>query len=155
MIGYSAIANALHALAAVIWVGGMFFAHMALRPSVAVLEPPQRLRLWAEVFPRFFAWVWVAVIVLNATGFATVFIDFGSFAASGVYIHAMAGTGVLMSLIFVYIYLVPYGKFRARVDESDWPAAAAAQGTIRRLVATNLVLGLITVILGAGGRFVG
>ncbi|MCP5374232.1 MAG: CopD family protein [Hyphomicrobiales bacterium] len=152
MIGFSAVANTLHALGAVVWVGGMFFAHMALRPSVAVLDPPQRLNLWAEVFPRFFAWVWVAVITLNASGFGTVFVDFGGFASAGVYVHAMAGTGVLMSLIFAYIFFVPYRAFRARVGVSDWPAAAAAQAAIRRLVATNLVLGLVTVVLGAGGR---
>ena len=46
---------ALHLLSAVIWVGGMFFAHMALRPAAAqVLEPPHRLQLWVQVFKRFF-----------------------------------------------------------------------------------------------------
>ena len=36
-----AIAIPLHLLAAVIWVGGMFFAYMALRPVAAsLLEPP-------------------------------------------------------------------------------------------------------------------
>jgi uncharacterized membrane protein len=32
----SAVANALHVLAAVVWVGGMFFAYVILRP---VLPP--------------------------------------------------------------------------------------------------------------------
>ena len=45
-----AIAIALHLLAAVIWVGGMFFAYMALRPAAAsLLEPPLRLPLWSQV----------------------------------------------------------------------------------------------------------
>ena len=36
----------LHLLSAVIWVGGMFFAYMVLRPAAAtLLEPPQRLPL--------------------------------------------------------------------------------------------------------------
>ncbi len=49
---------ALHVLAAVLWVGGMFFAWMVLRPAaVAVLQAPERLRLWAEVFRRFVQWV--------------------------------------------------------------------------------------------------
>ena len=56
------IALLLHALAAVVWVGGMFFAHMALRPVAAsLLEPPQRLALWVGVFSRFFPWVFVAI----------------------------------------------------------------------------------------------
>ena len=36
---------ALHVLGAVLWVGGMFFALMVLRPSLAALSPPQRLDL--------------------------------------------------------------------------------------------------------------
>ena len=40
------VSIALHLVAAVIWVGGMFFAYMALRPAAAtVLEPPARLQL--------------------------------------------------------------------------------------------------------------
>jgi uncharacterized membrane protein len=34
-----AVAGFVHLLAVVVWVGGMFFAHMALRPSLALLEP--------------------------------------------------------------------------------------------------------------------
>ena len=61
----SAVANALHVLAAVVWVGGMFFAYVVLRPAVGDIEPAsERLKLWARVFPRFFAWVWAVVIVL-------------------------------------------------------------------------------------------
>ena len=49
----------IHHLAALIWVGGMFFAYVALRPAaMEVLDPPQRLRLWDAVFRRFFQWVW-------------------------------------------------------------------------------------------------
>ena len=41
-----AFAISLHLLAAVVWIGGMFFAYMCLRPSAAaILEPPARLRL--------------------------------------------------------------------------------------------------------------
>jgi len=41
-----AIAITLHTLSAVIWVGGMFFAHFALRPAANhLLEPPLRLFL--------------------------------------------------------------------------------------------------------------
>ncbi len=57
------VSIALHILASVIWVGGMFFAYMALRPAAAqVLEPPQRLSLWIESFKRFFVWVWLSII---------------------------------------------------------------------------------------------
>jgi len=35
---------ALHLLAAVAWVGGIFFATMALRPASMLLDPPLRRR---------------------------------------------------------------------------------------------------------------
>ena len=58
----------IHLLAALIWVGGMFFAYVVLRPAaVEALEPPQRLRLWDAAFRRFFVWVWGAVVVLPAS----------------------------------------------------------------------------------------
>ena len=48
------VALLLHLLGVVVWVGGMFFAYMALRPvGAAMLEPPQRLSLWAGVFGTF------------------------------------------------------------------------------------------------------
>ena len=50
--------NAVHVLAAVIWVGGMFFAVLVLRPSAGALKPSDRLPLWGRVFGKFFPLVW-------------------------------------------------------------------------------------------------
>ncbi|MCI0653906.1 MAG: hypothetical protein L0Y39_05450, partial [Methylococcaceae bacterium] len=64
-----ATAIALHLLSAVVWVGGMFFAYAVLRPAASsLLDASQRLPLWSETFRRFFAWVWVAIVLLVATG---------------------------------------------------------------------------------------
>ena len=54
------LAITLHLLAAVIWVGGMFFAYMALRPATGSLEPSIRLTLWSQTLKRFFPWVWIS-----------------------------------------------------------------------------------------------
>ena len=68
----------LHVIAVVIWVGGMFFAYMFLRPAAAAqLEPPARLTLWAGVFSNFFPWVWSCIVVILATGFWMIFAVFG------------------------------------------------------------------------------
>ena len=49
----------LHLTGVAVWVGGMFFAWVCLRPVAAVqLQPPARLSLWLAVFARFFPWVW-------------------------------------------------------------------------------------------------
>ncbi len=57
-----ALVYTLHLLAALVWVGGMFFAWMILRPAaMTALEGPARLKLWVEVFQRFSSgsgWRW-------------------------------------------------------------------------------------------------
>ena len=63
------IAILLHLLSAVVWVGGMFFAYMVLRPVAGgVLEPPLRLELWRQIFSRFFPWVSLSIVILFITG---------------------------------------------------------------------------------------
>ena len=44
----------IHSLLAAIWVGGMFFAYVILRPSLQEIDPPVRLTLWRGVLKRFF-----------------------------------------------------------------------------------------------------
>ncbi len=137
----------LHVLATVVWVGGMFFAHQVLRPVAASqLEPPARLRLWAGVFGRFFPWVWVAVVLLLLTGQGIV-LEVGGFAVVPKHVHVMAGIGYLMALVFAYVYFVPYRRFVAAVKAEDWPAAGGVLVTIRRIIGTNLTLGLLNIAL--------
>jgi uncharacterized membrane protein len=148
-----AVLIALHVLAAVIWVGGMFFAYMVLRPSAGPLEPPLRLALWQRVFRRFFPWVWLSIILLLVSGYAMLFLRFGGFAGAGPHIHVMQVTGILMMLLFFHLFFVPWRRFSHAVETGTFPEAAKALNQIRRIVAINLVLGLVTVTVGASGRF--
>jgi uncharacterized membrane protein len=144
---------ALHVLAAVAWVGGMFFAYLVLRCAVGPLEPPVRLSLWGRVFGRFFPWVWAAVAALLLTGYAMVFVGFGGFRGVGLHVHVMQGTGILMMLLYFHLFFTPWRRFRAAVDAAAWADAARQLEQIRRLVAINLGLGLFTVAVGATGRY--
>jgi uncharacterized membrane protein len=144
---------ALHVLAAVVWVGGMFFAYMVLRPSAGPLEPPARLALWARVFRRFFSWVWASIAALVVSGYAMLFLHFGGFAGAPLHINIMQVTGILMMLLFLHLYFVPWRRFCRAVEAGAFADAAASLDQIRRIVAINLVLGLITVAVGASGRF--
>ena len=148
-----ALLIALHILAAVVWVGGMFFAYMVLRPSAGPLEPETRLALWHGVFRRFFPWVWLSIVVLLASGYGMMFLDFGGFAGAGLYIHAMQGIGIVMMLLFLHLFFVPWRRFSDAVEKKHFPEAAKHLAQIRRIVAANLVLGLLTIIVGASGRF--
>ncbi len=148
----SSFFNALHALAAAIWVGGLFFAYMVLRPAAGALEAPRRLTLWNDVFAKFFAWVWGTVVVLPATGYYAVFADFGGFAQSGLHVSLMHGLGLVMIAIFLGLYFVPYRRYRAAVAAADWAGAGKLLTVIRRTVAVNTALGLLTIAVGASGR---
>jgi len=144
---------ALHALAAVVWVGGMFFAYIVLRPAAGPLETPARLSLWQRVFSRFFPWVWASIAVLLVSGYAMLFLRFGGFAGAGLHIHVMQLTGILMMLLFFHLFFAPWRRFSRSVEAGALQDAGAALSQIRRVVAINLVLGLLTVAVGASGRF--
>ena len=143
----------LHALAAVVWVGGMFFALMVLRPSAGSLAPPERLRLWSGVFSRFFPWVWVSIALLLGSGYGLLFFYYGGFAGAGGHIHLMQITGLAMTALFIYLYFTPWRRFRDTVASAAVADAAKDLKRIRLIVTANLVIGLLTVIAGAGGRF--
>jgi uncharacterized membrane protein len=137
---------ALHILGAVVWVGGMFFALLVLRPGLSVLTPPQRLELHAEVFRRFFRIVWHAMPLILLSGYAMLFGLYGGFAGVNWGVHAMHLLGLIMAALFVAIFFGPYARFRA--DPS--PASADA---IRKLVLVNLVLGSLTIAVASIGAY--
>ncbi len=145
------IAYLLHVLGVVVWVGGMFFAYLALRPVAAsVLEPPQRLTLWAGVFDKFFPWVWLSVALILATGLHLLMV-LGGLAAPH-HALAMLALGIVMMLIFGHVYFAPYRKLKRAVAGQDWKAGGAALGQIRQLIGINLVLGLVTIAVVFVGR---
>lgn len=144
----------LHLLAAVVWVGGMFFAYMALRPVAAtLLDPPQRLPLWTQTFLRFFPWVWLAVVLLPATGYAMVFSVFGGMGGVGLHVHIMQGLGWVMMLLYMHMFFAPFKRMKRAVAIGDWQAGGAQLAQIRRVIGINLILGLIVVALASGGRY--
>jgi uncharacterized membrane protein len=150
-----AVSAALHQLAAIVWVGGMFFAYVVLRPALAEFTAEVRLATWHGVFRRFFRWVTAALVALFATGYLLLFGGWGGFGDVGLHVHLMHGLALVMLAIFVALLHGPWARFRRARAASDAGAAAAALGRIRRLVALNLTLGLVTAVLGASGRWWG
>lgn len=147
-----ALIKLAHFLAALVWVGGMFFAYVVLRPAaVEVLDPPQRLRLWDSVFRRFFFWVWGAIAVLLISGFYMVYL-FGGFAHLPMHVHAMLLLGLVMMAIYGHVFFGCYRPFSLNVSRQNWKEAGEMLARIRKLIGINLTLGLLTVgvaVLGA------
>ena len=134
---------AVHVLCVVIWVGGMFFAYVVLRPSLGVLEPVQRIALHTQVFRRFFLVIWHAMPLILLSGFTMLFVFDGGAANAAWYINAMMLIGLIMSAVFVLIVFGPYARFRRTTERAT---AAACIDRIRKLIGVNLVLGIITVV---------
>lgn len=145
----------LHLLGAVLWVGGMGFALLALRPALAAIEPPQRLLVHQGALRRFFLIVWHAMPILLLTGYALLFGWYGGFVGAGWHIHAMHLAAIIMAAVFLGLFTGPWKEFRAAMARQDQPAAAAAMNRVRQLVTVNLVLGLLTTAVAAWGRFPG
>lgn len=134
----------LHIFCVVVWVGGMFFAYAVLRPSaVETLDPPPRLRLWNAVFGRFFKWVWAAIAGLLVSGFYMIEL-FGGIARAAPHVHAMMGLGLSMISVYSYVYFACYKPMSAHIAAERWQEAGCILANIRKLVALNLGLGILT-----------
>jgi uncharacterized membrane protein len=135
--------KALHLLCAVLWVGGMFFAYVVLRPSMAAIEAPQRMLLHTRVFKKFFLVVWHVMPLVLITGGAMLALNW-DMATLPWQINAMMGLGLLMAAVFLVIVFGPYRQFRRTTDRNRM---ASSLDSIRKLIGVNLVLGLVTVIV--------
>lgn len=144
----------LHVLGVVVWVGGMFLMHVAVRPAaVELLQPPQRLPLIASVLGRFFFWVAIAVVAVLLSGIGMI-LEGGGFRNAHLSVHVMFAIGLAMMAIFLHIRLAPFKRMQSAVASSEWPAAARHLEQVRLLVTTNLVLGILTIAVATIGRAV-
>ncbi|MCG2633381.1 MAG: hypothetical protein J4A00_00440 [Gammaproteobacteria bacterium] len=150
-----AVVLGIHLLAAMFWVGGLLFAYLIVRPAVqGIIDPETRFQLWLTLFSRFLPMVWVAIGVLFGSGLWLTYAVYGGFGGVGPAIHTMIVSGVLMTLLFAYLFVVLYPGLRRSVVITDFAAAAGYLAGIRRIVAINSLLGLFTVCLGAVARYV-
>ncbi len=140
----------LHLLAALIWVGGMFFAWVVLRPAaVSALQAPQRLQLWAAVLPRFFRWVWLAVLLLPITGVGMLHLRQLAITSAPSYVQVMIGLYLAMLALFLRAQLLQLPQLQHAVNAQEWSLGGSELAGIRRLVGCNLLLGLLLICVAA------
>lgn len=150
----TSLALALHILAAVIWVGGMFAIYVCLRPALGVLaQPSDRVKIITATFGKFFPWVWLSIVVLFASGYLMLFTTQGGFAFAGLHVHIMQGIAWVMVLLFAWLYWGAWKDLRESAAAENWPQAGGDIARIRKIIAINLPLGLILVAIGSSGRW--
>ena len=148
-----AILKTIHVLSIIVWVGGMAFAHLFLRPSVAQLEPAVRLRLMHDVLGRFFKAVLVASLLALASGLwmlgrvAKQVVQSGGSFDMPLAWSVMTVLGVAMVAIFMHIRFALYKRLGRAVAASEWGAAGAALAQTRKWVLVNLCLGVLVVVV--------
>jgi uncharacterized membrane protein len=140
----------IHLLAVIVWIGGMFFAHVCLRPvAAAQLQPPQRLPLLAAILGRFLRCRRLGAGA--AVGQRPGALCPGRRRRFPGTWHAMVGIATVMTVILGVIVFRFHRPMVVAVAAQDWPGAGAAMNTIRKLVLTNLVLGVVTVTVAMLG----
>lgn len=139
----------VHVASVVVWIGGMAFAYLCLRPAATVLPPAQRLTLWAGVFSRFFPQVWVVIALILVSGFSML-LETG-YARAPLAWHLMQVTGLVMIAVFVSIWVGPWRALQIAVSVEDWARGAKALNRIRQRVAFNLALGAATIAIATLG----
>ena len=150
----SALAITLHVLAAIIWVGGMFFGFLAVRPALAEMDTKHRARIWVGIFRRFFPWVWGSIVVLLVSGIYMAFDSFDSLAHAPIFVNVMMGLGILMMLIFGHLFFGPYKRLKQAVATGDDAMAVKSMAMIRVIMGVNLALGIIVVLDAMLGSFI-
>jgi uncharacterized membrane protein len=143
----------VHVLAIVVWIGGMVFAHFFLRPAVATLETPVRLRLMHDVLGRFFRAVLVAALLTLVSGVwmlgrvAKQVVQSGGSFEMPLAWTVMAVLGVAMVAIFMHIRFALFRRLGRAVAASEWAAGGLALTQIRTWVSINLGLGVLVLIV--------
>lgn len=153
-----ALLKTVHLLSVIVWIGGMVFTQFFLRPALAALAAPERVRLLHAVLGRFFNAVLVAAGLTLGSGIWMMGRIARQTAQAGLKVNmplewlAMAALGLLMIVIFGYLRFALYPRLTRAVAGGDWPAGGAALARIRTGVMVNLALGVLIVavtLLGA------
>jgi uncharacterized membrane protein len=148
-----AILKSIHLLSFVVWVGGMFFTLVCLRPALAVLEGPSRLRLMTEVLRRFLAVVGHAVGLMVLSGGGMLFMAYRAATAQGGHFtvphawYAMITLGLVMAAVYGHLRARLLPQLERAVQAQDGPAGAAVLGRVRALVIGNLAIAVVVVLV--------
>jgi uncharacterized membrane protein len=144
----------LHILATIVFVGGLFFASVVFQPVARGLNIDTSSSLWYQILSRFFAWAWVSMLLILATGIGMVFLKFGGFSGVPMIHRGNMAIGIPAIVLFVYVFFGPWQRYRRTVSRRDWTTAQREITRVRVVLGIILVLGLLASIVSAVGRYV-
>ncbi len=136
----------MHVFGVIFWIGGMGFSQMVLRPALATLEGPDRVRLMMQVLGKFFRIVIASLVLIWVSGLAILLPVGMRFAPMSW--HLMYGLATVASIVFVVAYGLYRGKAIPAFAANDIKSTADVLAKIRVLISVNLVLTSLAAVAG-------
>ena len=123
----------LHLFFAIVWVGGMVYSLLFLRPSLReIAQEEQRGKFLKQVFSKFFLAVWLSIIVLFLTGMSLWHGYRKDFSDNSLF-HLKLFLFGLMVIIFTYIYFFLFRRNKL--------------SHIPNLIGVNLLLSILILLI--------
>lgn len=122
----------LHLFFAILWVGGMIYSLVFMRPALGKVDENCRNNVLEHTWGRFFYAVWLSIVVLFLTGMA-MWHKFRPDFTNNTLFHLKLLMFAIMVINFAYIHLY---LFRKRIFRS-----------IPVLMTLNLILGILVVMV--------
>jgi len=123
----------LHLFFAIVWVGGMVYSLLFLRPSLReIAQEEQRGKFLKQVFSKFFLAVWLSIIVLFLTGMGLWHGYRKDFSDNSLF-HVKLFLFGLMVIIFTYIYFFLFRRNKL--------------SHIPNLIGVNLLLSILILLI--------
>jgi uncharacterized membrane protein len=144
---------ALHILAPIVWLGGLFVLCVVFPPSARNLDSKTALSLWHKILSRFFVWAWISMALILASGISIVFLRFGGFLAIPRIHRWNMAIGIPAIVLYCYLYFVPWQRSRRAMSRQDGRAAERGVTQARIIMAIILILGLVASAVSAVGRY--
>lgn len=148
---------ALHVLAAMLWLGGMFFLGVVGAPALRAIEQPAlRQRLFQQLGVRFRSVGWIAIVVLIVTGLVNLhyrgWLHWDGVFGSAAFWRTGVGTALAIKLASVTVMIIvsaihdfALGPLAGRVAPGS-PQAIAFRRRAALLARVNALLGVVVVV---------
>ena len=144
----------LHVVATIVLLGGLFFASVVFRPIARGLDVATASSLWLQILSRLFAWGWVSLLLILATGIAMVSLKFGGFSGVPMIHRGNMAIGIPAIALFGYAFFGPWRQCRRTISRRHWAAAEKELTRVRVLMGIVLTLGLVASVVSAVGRYI-
>lgn len=134
---FEGLGNAVHLIAAVVWIGGLALLVFGLRPSLRKAIPDEAARdgMESPLYRRFFVIAAMSAAVLVASGFMMMVTD-EHFEGFGHYANTWSKFMVLKHGLFIVLVAVLVAQRRARAPKSE-----------RDLIDVSLMLGVAILVV--------